>query len=153
MEIRRATESDYPMVAALSAEVGELHHKELPHILTPAAISEKTFSELLANSDCEVVIGVNEGETVGFLICRVIEQPETDYLYPQRSLYIQEMAVSRAHQRKGYGEALMNYAVEAAKQHGISQMTLHVWAFNQGAVAFYEHMGYKALTTKMLLEL
>jgi len=153
MEIRRATESDYPTVAALSAEVGELHHEALPHIITPDPISENAFHEVLADSECTTLLAIDEGQAVGYIIYRIVEQPASDFFYAQRSLYIQECGVNQAHQRKGYGEALMNQAVEAAKKQGISRITLNVWAFNQGAVAFYERLGFKALTIKMAREL
>lgn len=152
MEIRPVTENDYAIVAALSAESGELHHQGMPQMLTPDPISEKAFHELLANPLYTLLFAVDSGETVGILIYRIDDMPRSDHFYAQRALYVQDVIISQAHQRKGYGEALMNYAVEAAKELGINQITLNVWAFNQSAVAFYEHLGFKPLTVNMMLE-
>ncbi|MBC7812930.1 MAG: hypothetical protein H7175_17370, partial [Burkholderiales bacterium] len=49
MEIRSTAADEYPIVAALSSEVGEHHAQAFPHFFKPDPTSEQTFRELLAN--------------------------------------------------------------------------------------------------------
>ena len=153
LEVRRATADDYPDMSAMGQEIGLHHHQALPHLITPDAMSEAAFHGLLADSSYSVMLGVDNGEIVGYLIYKVVDVPADEYFYAQRNLYVQEISIYQRHQRKGYGEALMNHAVEAAKAQGVSRVTLRVWAFNQGAVAFYERLGFAAETIMMAREL
>ena len=51
------------------------------------------------------------------------------------------------------GTALMEKAHAWASAMGASAVQLSVFAFNQGAVAFYKKQGYQVLSYKMALEL
>lgn len=154
MEIRSAAADEYPIVAALSSEVGEYHSDAFPEFFKPDATSEKSFREFLANPDADVLLlFADNGEAAGVLIYQVVERPESDYFYAQRSLYVSEMGVSPKHQRKGYGDMLMNRAAEVAKARGISRLTLRVWSFNEGAVLFYERNGFVPESISMVREI
>ena len=149
MEVRNATIEDYPAIAQISSEIGLLHHEAQPALLTPQALPESAFQKVLHDPNSGVMVCTVEGEVVGVMIYEIVEQPETHYVYANRSLLISEFGVAEKHRRKGCGEILINAAVEAASARGIGRITLRVWAFNEGARAFYERMGFAPLSISM----
>ena len=52
------------------------------------------------------------------------------------------LMVDVGHRRRGIGRALMDAAVEWAHGHGISKLELHVFPWNEPAIALYESLGY-----------
>ena len=57
--------------------------------------------------------------------------------------YIYHTAVSPDHQRKGIGSALVEAAVEALKNEGITKAALLVFARNETGNAFWEKQGFE----------
>ena len=49
----------------------------------------------------------------------------------------------RSHRRLGVGAALLAAVVDEAKQQSFPSVTLHVWADNTEAIAFYLAAGFK----------
>lgn len=60
--------------------------------------------------------------------------------------YIYHTAVSPDHQRKGIGSALVEAAVEALKNEGITKAALLVFARNETGNAFWEKQGFEKRT-------
>jgi GNAT superfamily N-acetyltransferase len=57
--------------------------------------------------------------------------------------------VPEAWQGRGAGRALMNAAEAWAREHGAERLHLNVWEFNEGAIAFYERLGYVTFSRNM----
>jgi ribosomal protein S18 acetylase RimI-like enzyme len=57
--------------------------------------------------------------------------------------WINYLAVSPNHQRKGYGLLLMEFVESLIKQKGCPKINLQVREGNAGVIAFYEAIGYK----------
>jgi RimJ/RimL family protein N-acetyltransferase len=51
--------------------------------------------------------------------------------------------VDRAHRRLGAGTALMLEAERWARQVGVRKVELHVFPYNEPAIALYERLGYE----------
>lgn len=62
---------------------------------------------------------------------------------PDRVATIGSMYVDPEFQRKGIGRTLMETVLEAAKNHGFTEATLHVLAANERARKFYEDLGWE----------
>ena len=52
------------------------------------------------------------------------------------------LMVAASHRRRGIGKALLETAVDWAKQAGIRKLELHVFPHNEGAMALYESFGF-----------
>jgi RimJ/RimL family protein N-acetyltransferase len=52
------------------------------------------------------------------------------------------LMVAQGHRRRGVGRALMRAAEEWARQTGVWKLELHVFPHNEGAIRFYEALGY-----------
>jgi RimJ/RimL family protein N-acetyltransferase len=53
------------------------------------------------------------------------------------------LMVDRGHRRLGAGTALMVEAERWARQVGVSKLELHVFPYNEAAIALYEGLGYE----------
>lgn len=153
LDIRSATIEDYAAVAAISAEIGRLHHEANPTLLKNDPLPESNYRAALEKPDGGVALCLADGEIAGIMVYEVVERPENEYVYATRSFYIAEFGVAKAHQRQGCGERLMAHAVETANALGIDRITLRVYAFNEGARAFYERMGLAPEVISMVRQL
>jgi RimJ/RimL family protein N-acetyltransferase len=53
------------------------------------------------------------------------------------------LMVAATHRRRGVGNALLEQAVEWARQSGIRKLELHVFPHNEAAIALYERFGFR----------
>jgi len=64
--------------------------------------------------------------------------------------WINYLAVSPQHQRKGYGKKIMQLVEQRIRQQGCPKINLMIRASNTGAVAFYRALGYDPETSVAL---
>ena len=60
-----------------------------------------------------------------------------------KSYLLNNICVGPDHRREGVGTALLKAVVRDARRQGHASLTLHVWADNHGAVAFYRRFGFR----------
>jgi ribosomal protein S18 acetylase RimI-like enzyme len=58
--------------------------------------------------------------------------------------WVNYLAVSPAHQRKGHASALMRWGEEALKARGCPKINLQIRSSNASVIAFYQSLGYGA---------
>ena len=87
-----------------------------------------------------------ERESAGAVLTEREEvlRPRTELIDPT-SFLLNNIAVLRSHRRLGVGAALLAAVVNEAKQQSFPSVTLHVWADNTEAIAFYLAAGFKEL--------
>ena len=56
--------------------------------------------------------------------------------------FIFDIEIREPHRRKGYGRQAMQQLEEIAREMGLRQLELHVFAFNDGARTLYDSLGY-----------
>ncbi|WP_174286990.1 GNAT family N-acetyltransferase [Sphingomonas bacterium] len=62
--------------------------------------------------------------------------------WPERAIELHQLYVLSGHQGTGVGPTLMDWATDAARERGSSDMVLSVWVENDRARAFYERRGF-----------
>jgi ribosomal protein S18 acetylase RimI-like enzyme len=145
--IRSATRDDYDGVGAVFAEVEQLHRMALPYIFrAPAgpALNREYFESMVADQDAAWLLAEHDGEIIGFVKVQVLQAPDRPILLPRRYAQVDNLAVRADYRRSGVGRALMERAERWAAERGLREVELNVWEFNQGAIAFYEQLGYVA---------
>ena len=152
MTIRLAEAADYEGVARLNAEVQQLHADALPRLFKPTSeniFTREVYDGMLAQPRCYLYIAVRGTEPVGYVYAEVQERPEAWFRYAQRVVYIHQLAVSRLHRRRGYGERLVQQVVALAESQGIRRLELDTWWFNAEARAFFKRLGFTELNLRM----
>jgi ribosomal protein S18 acetylase RimI-like enzyme len=70
---------------------------------------------------------------------------------PRTYVLIDEIGVLATEQGQGIGRRLVDAAVAWARAKGASGIELQVYEFNEGAIAFYEHVGFCTIRRAMAL--
>ena len=63
---------------------------------------------------------------------------------------IDDLIVAKAFRRRGFGEALLQYAVSHLQSRGVSPIVLHVADWNQGAIKMYLKNGFSIVKTEIV---
>lgn len=116
--IRPLAESDIQKVVAIAQSTNEF------------SWSESVFRDCLkANYHLWVL---EQSELIGFLV--LLDQVN--------EIQLLNVAVAPEHQRRGYGRQLILFAVEYAKAHQFSQISLEVRKSNTAAISLYHALGF-----------
>jgi ribosomal protein S18 acetylase RimI-like enzyme len=143
--IRPATIDDYDALGAIYAEVELLHRTALPQIFRAPdgpVLSREYFEAGLADEEFAWLVAERAGELLGFVTVRVVQAPERPILLPRRYAEVNNLAVHAPYRQSGVGRALLKRAEQWAAERGLGEIELNVWEFNQGAIEFYEKLGY-----------
>jgi len=145
IDIRPADVGDYRALGALYAESGAAHAAALPDVFRApeaCALERDAFQTMLLDPANALFVALLAGRVVGTL--HVVEHaaPEHPLLRPRRYAFVSDVAVAAAHRRRGVARALMARAHDWARERGIAEVELNVWAFNRGALRLYEGLGY-----------
>lgn len=146
MNIRRASEKDIDSLIKLLQEVLEIHANIRPDIFI-SGTTKYTRSDLLeklVNDEEPIYVAVDENdEVMGYAFCALKQQPFSTNMVPFKSLYIDDLCVDSKCRGKHIGEQLFEYVKAEAKRLGCYEVTLAVWAGNDGAERFYDRIGFK----------
>lgn len=142
--IRRGEERDIPQIEELLYQVHKVHADGRPDLFVPGAkkYTREELSAILSDDTRPVYVAEAEGAVLGYAFC-VYQQPESGNMYPQKTLYIDDLCVSRESRGQHVGTRLYEHVVAQARVAGCHSVTLNVWACNQSAVDFYRHLGMK----------
>ena len=145
MEIRLANNSDIPGMIELLKQVGEVHHKIRPDLFRGGAqkYSETDLAQLLKDENRPIVVGIEDGQMLGYCFCILEEVKDNPVLCDVKSLYIDDLCVDENIRGKHVGSKLYDHVCAYAKSIGCRSVTLNVWCGNDSAMRFYESRGMK----------
>ena len=153
--IRPWRADDRPAVLALNAELQE-HERALRPSRTPGAeMTEGYIGRLEARLDDEAQDGAlfvaeEDGRVVGFLCCFV----DNDVLERvPREVFITDLVVTAAAQRRGVGRALVGAVRAFARDRGITRLVVTVLEVNEGAAAAYRALGFRPAARTLVADL
>ncbi|HEM2823496.1 GNAT family N-acetyltransferase [Streptococcus suis] len=150
MTIRKARQSDIPVLNELLQDILQVHHQARPDIFKSVGqkFSEDELVALLENPDKPVFVYEVKGQVVGHLFCE-FRTTSGDVLETIKTLFIDDLCVASSVRGQKIGEQLYEFALSYAKEQGCHNLTLDVWADNAGAVRFYERQGMKPQKFRM----
>lgn len=120
MKIRSANTNDIPQLESVINEHWKVNIDHIQELKNPKAI---------------FLVIEEENSIVGTALMWVTEWNETAYLV--------EIAVSKAHQRKGYGSKIINELATKAKEKGLRAIIVETQPDNKIAMDFYLKKGFK----------
>ncbi len=144
VKIRRAEAKDAARINELLYQVAEIHANGRGDIFKEATkkYSDEDLRAIIENDTTPIFVAVNEEELVlGYAFC-IHKVTENHILFQdKRTLYIDDICVDEKVRGSHVGKQIYEYAEAYAKENGFDNITLNVWAFNEGAYKFYESCG------------
>jgi ribosomal protein S18 acetylase RimI-like enzyme len=129
VEIRRATESDAPMLATLLAHLGY-----------PADVAELPgrLDRLRATGD-DAFVAVSDGAVVGLATVH----SRAVLHAPRPVAQLTALVVPPEARGRGIGRELVRWGIEACRDRGAMDVFLSVEGENRGALRLYESLGFR----------
>lgn len=146
MIIRRALEKDMPDILKLLSQVLEVHHRGRPDLFKGGVrkYTDSELAELIKDDSKPIFVGVDESQRVlGYAFCVFIQHIDNNILTDIKTLYIDDLCVDEEIRGQHVGKQLYEYVLQFAREQGCYNVTLNVWALNEGAMKFYEACGLK----------
>ena len=146
MIIRRALEKDMPDILKLLSQVLEVHHQGRPDLFKGGVrkYTDSELAELIKDDSKPIFVGVDESERVlGYAFCVFVQHVGDNILTDIKTLYIDDLCVDEEIRGQHVGRQLYEYVLGFAREQGCYNVTLNVWALNDGAIKFYEACGLK----------
>lgn len=152
MNIRKATSEDGLLLSDLCRDVQSLHsqnHADIFKMPQSADFAISFFDEMLGDPAVSIFIVEENGDAIGYILCKLIERPENPFTFALRYLIIDQISIRPAAQGRGAGAALMAQADVLAKELGVRKIQLDSWDFNIKAHAFFEHLGFQKFNYRL----
>jgi ribosomal protein S18 acetylase RimI-like enzyme len=111
--------------------IRELHHQ----------LDERTYVNLLAEmipNGYRLFAIRDSGEVVAALGMQVLTN-----LYYERHVYVYDLVTTACTRTKGHGEALMRHVEDLARREGCKYIALACGREREGALRFYERLGFE----------
>lgn len=145
MELRKATENDLPALHRLLRQVLQVHHRGRPDLFRSGTekYTDKELRAILRDEERPVFVAVRGGEVCGYAFCIFRSHPADNILTDVKTLYLDDLCVDENARGQGVGRALLDHVRAFAKESGCYNLTLNVWACNEGALRFYESCGMR----------
>lgn len=140
--IRFAKAGDETVIAALLEKIYEQHATGRADLFGggKSKYSSEDVLKLFDKQDAPIFVATDDNDSViGYAFC-VIKEFTSPAHY--KTLYLDDLNVDAAARRQGVATALLNACRKYGKENGCYNLTLNVWAFNEGAMRFYEKNGF-----------
>lgn len=150
--IRPAAERDIPKLLELLTDICRLHQQGRPDLFRQGGTKydAEALKAILAAPKRAVLVAADEADAVCGYVFGIyqVHRGETG-LNDLTTLYVDDLCVDKRCRGQGIGKMLYDAAAELARETGCYNMTLHVWAFNEDAMRFYQRCGMKVQETCM----
>ena len=135
--IRRATESDVPVLQRLEHMLDSIIAENSPEWFNPLDRGAAYFIRLLADNSVGMFVAEVEGKVVGMCRFRVVPVNPDPRVVPVKRALGESMVVEPEHRRSDIGRQLGRAALDWAKSRGARSVVFDIWN-NDSAMRFYE---------------
>ncbi len=128
----------------LLEQVAAVHNNARPDLFKAKSkkYNESDLALLLCDKKVVIFVKVDENDVAdGYIFCVMNEYKDHSIMQDGKMLYIDDLCVDEAKRGKGIGKMLFEHACAYAREQGCYNVTLNVWAGNDGARRFYESLG------------
>jgi GNAT superfamily N-acetyltransferase len=134
LEIRAATEDDFPLILSLIKELAEYERLSHEVVATEESLRHWLFGE---RPVAEVLIGHHGGEPAGFAL--FFHSFSTFLGKP--GIYLEDLYVRPEFRGAGIGRALLVHLARLARERGCGRLEWAVLDWNKPAIGFYKGLG------------
>ncbi len=153
--IRKAWLEDYSSIASLHQELSDLHvrwaawnFKEIN-----SSYNKELFIERFEDENTFIFLAEEDERVIAYVIFEINHSEEFPILKKRSWLFIKDIIVSREYTWKWIWSLLLEKWEEIAKEMNLWSLELHVWNFNEEAIAFYIKRWFEGFSIKMRKEL
>lgn len=145
MNIRRAVYSDIDGINNLLRQVLEVHHSGRPDLFKGGVkkYTDEQLKEILDDDNRPVFAAVEDGRVLGYAFCIISQKVNDNILTDIKTMYIDDLCVDEKCRGMHIGKSIYEFVLDYARKIGCYNVTLNVWALNEGAIKFYESCGLK----------
>lgn len=145
MNIVDAGPGHLEQLAELNAEVQAIHVTFDPtRYRAPDVPAMRGWFASILGQPGELLLAALEGDQVlGYARCVIKDTPANPFVFPQRSLYLDQICVREAHRDHGIGRALVAAVFDRARTLGANRVRLDTAFDNHRAQAFFRHLGFR----------
>lgn len=152
MEIIKAAKQNATDIAYLNSFVQEMHFVKHPEIFKRPindGSDAKFFEDLIEQEDNLILIARKDNKALGYIWVELQHRPENPHLHEHKQFYIWHVVVHKDFKGQGIGKALFAEIEVAAKQQGITNLALDVWAFNNETQEIFKKLGFSIYNVNM----
>lgn len=149
-----AKEEELERVNEIRKMVNDVHVKGRPDIFK-GGFEENLrdyIYEIWSAENKDIIVAERDGVICGFACIQIVDKPENPFMNARRYIDVDEFGVDERFRRQGVATELIGFIREDAKRRGIDKVELNMWEFNEGALAFYEAVGFRTYRRYMELE-
>jgi GNAT superfamily N-acetyltransferase len=143
MRVLKADRSHIPAILELWKELMDFH-RPFDALFTRSEDGEASMAthleQIIDAEDSLVLVAVEAAGVIGYTMAKVASYPPV--FVKRRHGLISDMAVSRAHRRRGCGEMMLEVTLEWFRQKGLDRVELRVAAKNGVAYSFWRKQGF-----------
>lgn len=152
--VRLAKQDELERVNEIRKMVNDVHVNGRPDIYKAGFNDElkNYIYEIWNNENKDILVAERDGIICGFACVQYVNKPENPVMNARKFYDIDEFGVDVKFRRQGVATEMIKFIREDAKQRGMDRIELSVWEFNEGALAFYESVGFKTYRRYMELE-
>ena len=153
MEIRFAKEDELERVNVLRKQVNDLHVEGKPDVFKPGFNDDLRdhIYDIWNDPEQEIVVADVDGIICGFAVVHHIYKAENPFMYERDFIDVDEFCVDESFRRQGVATEIIAFIKDYTKEKGFKRLELNMWEFNQGALEFYEAVGFKTFRRYMEL--
>jgi ribosomal protein S18 acetylase RimI-like enzyme len=148
VKVRQSTPEDVPALVALFQELDRMQSDWRVFTPRPGFYDEVglKYREAMSTENAVVLVAEDGGEIVGMAYGEVrIPSRFSD----ERALELSGVVVRTGYRGRGVGRALVQEAARFAGEMGVEWVELKTFAPNQGAMAFWEGLGFTPRVVQM----
>lgn len=116
--IRLANENDISVICSIRDQIHELHVKGRPDIYKIPDNPEEFHASLkdsFSQENYQLFVSEKDDTIIGYAFVRIVKREESLIGKKRCFYFIEEFAIEKSKQRKGYGKELMQFIVDTAK--------------------------------------
>ena len=143
--IRLASIRDIRGINELLLQVQKVHSDIRPDLFKyiGTKYNDSELEGIIKNSETPVFVYESDNKVVGYVFCIVTNYYNDTSFCDHKTIYIDDLCVDEDTRGMHIGTKLYNHVIDFARKSGCYNVTLNVWAGNDGAMKFYERIGFK----------
>lgn len=142
--IRFAKREELERVNQIRKQVSDLHANGRPDICKKdfSKVLQDEIYSLWESDNCDVLVAIRDHIICGFASVEYIDKPSSPFTNARRYYHVKEFGVDEKFRRQKIATELFEFIKKQAKERNFEKLELDVFEFNEGAVKFYESVGF-----------